>query len=200
MNFRTTTLFLLAIGILLAACGDESYIPKPRSYPRILWPAERGYETFSSEFCPFTFEHPVYAQLEQDTAFFGETPEHPCWYNVYYPDFDARIHLTYVPMPNGLADLENLRTDAFEMADWHNRRANYIDELLIDRNGVSGMAFDINGPAASPFQFFLTDSTQHFLRAALYFNTQARADSLAPVVDFVKEDILHMIETFRWTD
>jgi gliding motility-associated lipoprotein GldD len=193
-------LSLLAIGLLLGACGQESYTPKPRSFPRILWPAEQGYQSFAPASCPFTFELPAYTLLQQDTAFFEEQPVHPCWYDVYFPDFDARIHLTYVPMPNGLADLERLRTDAFEMADWHNRRANYIDELLIERGPVSGVAFDINGPAASPFQFFLTDSTRHFLRGSLYFNTQARADSLAPVIDFVKQDILHLIETFHWDE
>ncbi|MEL6972389.1 MAG: hypothetical protein AAFO02_19640, partial [Bacteroidota bacterium] len=71
--------------------------------------------------------------------------------------------------------------------------------LLINTdNGVSGIAFDIDGPAASPFQFFLTDSTQHYVRGSLYFNTKTRADSLAPVIDFVRTDILHLIETFEW--
>ncbi|MEO0628777.1 MAG: hypothetical protein AAFY91_17410, partial [Bacteroidota bacterium] len=60
------------------------------------------------------------------------------------------------------------------------------------------MAFDIEGEAASPFQFFVTDSTNHFVRGALYFNTQARPDSLAPVVAYVKEDIYKMLETFEW--
>ena len=87
------------------------------------------------------------------------------------------------------------------MADWHNKKANYIDEMRIERAGnVSGFAFVIDGPAASPFQFYLTDSTQHFLRGALYFNTQARPDSMAPIYQFVEADILKMIETFRWTD
>lgn len=64
--------------------------------------------------------------------------------------------------------------------------------------GLSGFAFEMKGPAASPFQFFLSDSTNHFFRGALYFNTQARPDSLAPVYEFVREDLMKMIETFEW--
>ena len=97
--------------------------------------------------------------------------------------------------------LEELKTDAFELADWHNKRANYIDEMIIQKgNSVSGFAFLIEGPAASPFQFYLTDSTEHFLRGSLYFNTEARPDSLAPVYEFIEEDLVHMIETFEWTE
>ena len=85
------------------------------------------------------------------------------------------------------------------MVDWHNKKANYIEEQGIRLpNGASGFIFNIEGPAASPLQFFLTDSTRHFLRGALYFNTSVNPDSLAPVLDFVKKDIFHMIETFEW--
>lgn len=199
MNHRHL-LGLLILLFALAACGDPQATPKPRSFPRIEWPEAEGYQAFRTEVCPFTFEHPVYTSLQRDTTFFEEAPAHPCWYDLYYPAFDARLHLTYVPVGLDGKGLEELRLDAFEMADWHNRRANYIDELLIQRDSVSGVAFDINGPAASPFQFFLTDSTRHFLRGSLYFNTQARPDSLAPVAAFVKEDILHLIESFSWTD
>ena len=98
-------------------------------------------------------------------------------------------------------NFEKLRNDAFSLANKHNIKANYIDELPIEKpNGVRGFVFNIEGPVASPFQFYLTDvEDQHFLRASLYFNTQARPDSLAPVLDFVKTDLMHLINTFEWT-
>ncbi len=188
----------MVLAIVLVACGEDAYTPKPRSYPRVFFP-DRDYQSFDTTFCAFTFSYPQYTVIEQENSFFADTVPSDCWFDVYYPDFEGRIHFTYYPIRDDGKDLEQLRQDAFELADWHNQRANYIDELVISKpNGVSGIAFDIDGPAASPFQFFLTDSTQHFLRGALYFNTQARADSLAPVVNFVKEDILTLIESFEW--
>ena len=82
----------------------------------------------------------------------------------------------------------------------HNQRASDIEEIVIHRDAarVHGVAFDIAGPAASPFQFFLTDTTRHFLRGALYFETTPQPDSLGPVVTYVKEDIFRLIETLRW--
>lgn len=187
------------VGLLaLVACSDPNYTPKPRSFPRVDYPA-KAYQPLDVDFCSFTFEYPVYTVIQQDTAFFGERPPHGCWFDVFYPGYDGRVHFTYAPLSGSASELETLTKDAFGMADWHNKRADYIDELLIDTpNGVTGFAFDIDGEAASPFQFFLTDSTHHFVRAALYFNTKPNADSLRPVVDFVREDILHIIETFKW--
>ncbi|WP_020535218.1 hypothetical protein [Lewinella cohaerens] len=189
---------LILLALTWHSCDDPVYTPKPRSYPRVDFP-EKAFRNFTEDYCNFTFEYPVYAQIQQDTKFFEEMPPDDCWFDVYYPSFDGRVHFTYVDLSQPTNNLEALRQEAFSMADWHNKRANFIDELIIKTpNGVSGIAFDIDGPAASPFQFFLTDSTQHFVRGALYFNTQVKADSLGPVIDFVREDVLHLIETFEW--
>lgn len=191
---------LLSCCILLAYCQEGPvYTPKPRAFPKVNYP-EKQYQTFDEDYCAFTFAYPTYARIEQTKSYFDEEPADPCWFDIYIPDFDSRIHCSYYPIGKG-KDLETLKTDAFEMVDWHNKKANYIEELIIQKeNHVSGFAFDIEGPAASPFQFYLTDSTRHFLRGALYFNTQARPDSLAPIVDFVKQDVLKMLETFEWRD
>lgn len=185
---------------LTTACGDEAVLsPRPRAYPRVIYP-QKAYQPLSANECSFTFEYPVYTSIERDSTFFEAQPIHSCWFDVYYPTFDGRIHFSYYPIGGAGKDLERLRQDAFELADWHNKRANYIDEILINRPEahVSGIAFDMKGASASPFQFFLTDSVHHFVRGALYFNTQTKADSLAPVIDFVKADIVHLLETFRW--
>lgn len=189
--------FLLVV-CLLTACGEEaSFTPKPRGYPKVEYPT-KDYQAFDAGSCPFTFTSPTYAQVARDTSFFDETPQHPCWFDLYIPEFDSRLHCTYTPI-GANKSFQELKDESFRLVDWHNKRANYIEEINIrNANGVSGFAFDIRGPAASPFQFYLTDSTQHFLRAALYFNTQVQPDSLAPIYDFVKEDLLTMIETFQW--
>ncbi len=193
--------FLFGLLLVLCQCGDApAPTPKPRGYPRVVYP-DRHYVSLDDEACAFRFEYPDYMQVEEDTAFFDEKPLHPCWFNLYYPDFDSRLHFSYYPVGD-TKSLERLSLDAFELMDWHKKRANYIDEVRIENpaRDLYGFTFEIEGPAASSFQFYLTDSTRHFLRGALYFNTEARPDSLAPVTAFVQEDIDHMINTFSWAD
>ncbi len=184
---------------LMSACDDVVYTPKPRAYPKIDYPV-KAYQVFDEDYCKFTFEYPQYAKIQQDTLFFDERPEDPCWFDIFLPSFDARIHCSYFPIGKENT-FDQLNHDAFELADKHNLKADYIEDFIIKKpNRVSGIAFNLKGAVASPFQFILTDSTKHFLRGSLYFNTKARPDSLAPVVDFVKKDIMQMINTFEWAD
>ncbi len=197
---QVLSLVILCIGF--AACSQYTPVPKPRGYPRIIFPERGQWQQFDEAYCSFTFEYPAYAQVIQDTDFFDQKPVHPCWFDLYFPHFDARIHCSYVPI-DAQNSLNKLRRDAFKMTDWHNKRATYIEERPFHNTwGTKGMIFEVEGPAASPFQFFLTDSLQakHFLRGALYFHAEARPDSLKPAYEFLKEDITHMLATFRWTD
>jgi gliding motility-associated lipoprotein GldD len=188
---------LTAHCLLLTACNETAATPKPRAYPRVIYP-EKAYQAFDENYCNFTFQYPAYARIEQDTNFFDRRPVHPCWFDVYIPAFDSRLHVSYYPISKQNT-FENLKEDAFNMVDWHNKKANYISDQRIEKPGsVSGFVFTIDGPAASPMQFYLTDSTRHFLRAALYFNTQINPDSLAPVYKFVEADVMKMLETFEW--
>jgi gliding motility-associated lipoprotein GldD len=186
------------IFIWMSACQNGDIpLPKPRAFPKVDFP-ERKYVEFDENYCEFTFERPAYTVVEQDTSFFNERPVDPCWFNLYYPDFDCRIHCSYYPVStaNSFAKLNN---DAFNLAMEHNKKATFIDEVRFEKpNKVSGFIFNLEGPVATPFQFFMSDSTTHFLRGALYFNTQIRPDSLAPLYEFVKQDISHMINTFAW--
>jgi gliding motility-associated lipoprotein GldD len=191
-----TGLLLLCL-LLLMGCEPAVYNPRPRAYPKVTYP-ERSYQAFEKAGCPFTFEYPSYARVIQDVRFFNEAAPSDCWYNLEFPDFNGKVHFSYYPVRDK-ADYQRLKNDAFEMVDWHNKKASYINEKLVRLpNGTGGFVFDIEGPAASPLQFFLTDSTRHFLRGALYFDTAVNPDSLAPVLDFVRQDILHMIENFAW--
>lgn len=191
---------IVCILFIISGCQEVSFTPKPRAYPKIEYP-ERAYIPFSEDYCAFTFQYPAYTQIQKDSLFFDEAPLHGCWFDLYYPAFDSRIYFTYYPI-GASKSFEELKTDAFELADWHNKKANFIDEYLIDRpeQDVHGFAFNIDGPAASPFQFYLTDSTDHFLRGSIYFNTKTQTDSLAPLIEFVKEDALKVIETLEWTE
>ena len=111
--------------------------------------------------------------------------------------FNANIYITYKPIKNNLpVFIEDVRTIAYK----HSIKADDILEIPIlkEENKVYGMLYDIKGNAASSVQFFVTDSTSNYLRGALYFSSQPREDSLAPVISFFREDMIHMIETLEW--
>jgi len=190
-------LYFVLIAVLTTACGETLQVPKPRTYPRIVFP-EKAYTTFEEGFCDFTFDYPTYARVVRDSLFFGEKPADDCWLDVEYPDFNGYLHCTYYPLTKN-SDLDKLINDEFKMSDKHQVKADYIDELPIDKgNGTSGMIFEIEGAVASNLQFYLTDNQDHFLRGALYFKTKARPDSIAPVYNFIKDDISRMIATLEW--
>ena len=180
----------------IVGCEDVSYTPKPRTYPRIIFP-EKAYEIYNTA-CPFRFQYPKYGRVERDTVFLGKKAPSDCWFNVQVESLNAVVHCSYYPI-GGKNTLEKLRNDAYELAGKHNVKADYIDELPVNKpNHVSGFVFNIEGQAASPFQFYLTDSTHHFLRGALYINANVKGDSLKPVIEFMKTDVLEMINTFEW--
>lgn len=192
------SILFVAIIMFFSSCEEPVLTPKPRGFPKVVYP-EKSYQSFDEDYCSFTFHYPKYAKVVQDQLYFDEKPVDPCWFDLYFPDFDGRLYFSYYPLRNS-EHLEKLKTDAFELVGKHNIKANYIDEIPIKKeDGTYGFSFEIDGPVASPFQMFLTDGDKHFLRASLYFNTQARPDSLAPIYRFLKKDIAELINTFEWT-
>ncbi len=147
---------------------------------------------FAPESCPFTFEIPTYATALPDTNGLSQA----CWYYLILPRFNGQIYLTYKKLENDLPQLlDNTRTLVYK----HTARASSIDENVFHyADGVSGVIYDIGGDAASPLQFFATDSTHHFLRGAVYFNSLPNADSIAPVEAYLRADIEHLLQSLKW--
>lgn len=111
---------------------------------------------------------------------------------------NAKVYCTYKQLESRKA-LGKSVEDSYKFVKDHLMKADYIDEFPVKKsNGVSGMIYEIEGPTATPFQFYLTDSLHHFLRGALYFNSHIDQDSLKPYYDFVKEDIIEMVNSFNW--
>jgi gliding motility-associated lipoprotein GldD len=183
---------LLLVLLVVAGCNNN-YIPKPKAYPRIDFP-EKTYRQFSAE-CPFTFEYPVYALIEKDSS----KDAQPCWLNILYQPFNARLHLSYKEF-NGAEQLYRYTEDARNLVYKHSVKAEQINENLIlnKQPGVYGMFYELEGNTASAIQFYLTDSSHHYIRAALYFKVHINRDSLDPMIQFIREDINHMINTFSW--
>jgi gliding motility-associated lipoprotein GldD len=189
-------ILILMSCVFLSSCGDDddnTIAPKPRAYFRLSFP-EKKYVEYDST-CPFKFEIPVYSKLEKNNYKDAE----PCWLDLNFPALQATIHLTYKDVQGNLKDyLENTYTYVSK----HQVKSSGITTEVINKDSVKvyGLIYDIGGNAASSIQFFLTDSTKHFIRGALYFNAVPNTDSIKPAVDFIKKDIYRMIETFEWKD
>lgn len=183
---------LLLIGTFTACEDDEVvYSPKPKGYCRIDFP-EKAYRSFDTA-CAYRFEVPTYSTPVPDTG--GQSE--PCWYNLEFPQFKATLYLSYKTVNGTIAKYLD---DAHQFATRHQIKATGLDEVVITRDSahVYGLLFDISGNTASSLQFYLTDSTKHFLRGSLYFNSVPNIDSLQVVVDFLKKDVLHLINTTTW--
>jgi gliding motility-associated lipoprotein GldD len=193
-------LIITIITLLLVACGSEDYTPKPRVYPRMVLP-EKGYKNAEGIDCDFMFQQPIASEIQQEKEFFGENIESSCWFDIYYPQLNGAVHFTYYPITKD-KPLYKLVEDAYKMEEQHIQKASYMDHAAIVRRdaNVFGEITNIGGDVGTPFQFYLTDSTTHFLRAGLTFNASANSDSLAPAVQHVKDDMITLIESFQWKE
>ena len=186
--------FLTAFFVIFFISCESDYSPKPRGYFRIDLP-EKEYRLFDTAF-PYSFEYPVYANIVPD----ARNGVEPYWINIDFPRFNGRVYLSYKVINDNLIEyLEDSRTFVMKLIP----KASSIQDSLILRRAdkVFGLIYEIDGiNAASPIQFFVTDSTSHFLRGALYFNHAPNNDSMAPVIDFIRKDIHHLVETLEWKD
>jgi len=179
--------------ILTGSCGYDP-IPKPRGYFRIALP-QKVYQLYDTS-CPFTFEYPAYASIVVDTMRFREK----CWMDIHFPQFKGDIHLSYKHVDG---NLDEYMEHAYQFKMRHMSKATQFNDSLVasgDKH-VYGMTYQIKGTeAASPYQFYLTDSVNHFVRGSLYFRVVPNNDSLEPVIRFIISDLEKMISSFRWKE
>jgi gliding motility-associated lipoprotein GldD len=184
-------LYLIALCFLVNCSTDFS--PKPRGFNRIDLPPHKYQKLQESH--PYSFEYSQYAEVLKDTSYLAE----PHWIDIYYPQYKSNIQITYKSIRNEKKTLNELINDSYRLKGGHQKKAYAIDETIIKtKSGKTAMLFQLEGEVPSQFQFYVTDSTTHFLRAALYFRTALKNDSLAPVINYMKEDMLHMLETLEW--
>ena len=184
-------IFLL---VSLMACKRD-YMPKPKGYNRIVLPKHEYLPM--PDTLPYLFEYSKYAKLYPDTSWISE----PYWLDLYYPEMDATISITYKPVKKSHKLLEEYLQTAWKLTSKHQIKAYAIDEHIFQTKlGKTAVLAKLSGEVPSQYQFYSTDSTNHFIRGALYFKTATKNDSLAPVIDFMRVDILHMLNTLRWND
>lgn len=184
-------LFIIPL-LLLFACGPD-YLPKPKGYNRIDIP-QHDYTILTNDL-PYKFEYSSYSQVEPDSFNLHEKN----WVNLNYRGLEAKVHLTYKPVHGNQENLKAYLNDAFSLTSKHQVKAYGIEEgVLKTPNGYTGLVAELTGEVPTQFQFFVTDSTNNFLRGALYFNTAVKNDSLAPIIEYIKVDMMHLINTLEF--
>lgn len=196
---RFLQLLIVATAIsatLLVSC-NSNYTYKKKGYFKIDFP-QKEYRVFDQPGYPYSFEYPAYASVVKDSTFFGDRAE-DWWVNIDLPRFAGRIYISYKAI-GGRNKFDSLVSDAYKMVyRKHTEISTGInDSLMTTPNGVEGLYFTLQGNTATANQFFLTDSSTHFLRGALYFDAEPNEDSLGIVNDFLKRDLLHLINTLKW--
>ena len=179
----------------LSGCGEAApdFTPKPKGYNRIDLPAHR-YRLLEDGH-PYTFEYSREAVIKRDSSYLAQ----PHWLNIYYQQLHANVQITYMDVARDRRLYNKMMEDARKLTGKHQIKATAIDErMLLTPNGMRVSVFELQGEVPSQFQFYTTDSTRHFLRGALYFRTATANDSLAPVIEYVKQDMVRMMNTLRY--
>jgi gliding motility-associated lipoprotein GldD len=178
--------------VLLFGCTHD-YQPKPKGYNRLILPKEE-YRPLPDTL-PYAFEYSQHARLLRDSSWITERH----WVEIYYPDLKANIHVTYKKVYNREELLKELLDDAYKLTSKQQIKASAIDEVISKTpSGKTAVIAEIAGEVPSQLQFTMTDSSTNFLRGALYFNTKVQNDSLAPAIDFMKKEMMHLINTLDW--
>jgi gliding motility-associated lipoprotein GldD len=197
---RKTNLFVLLLFLCASNSCREVPVPKPKGYFRIDLP-EKKFIQFNTQTemmakMPFSFEYPAYGHI----SFQPENADKPGWFNIEFPAYKSKIYFTYKDIKN---DFASLMEETYRMnVKNHISKADAINEqpFINQEKKVYGVLYDLKGNTASSVQFYVTDSVSHYLRGSLYFSTEPDADSLSPVIEFFREDIIHLIETLKWNN
>ena len=179
--------FLVLLGFLfLTSCGEDTIV-KPNALLALEYPVGE-YKKLETD-CPYAFLENTNAQIKKQKG---------CGLNIYYPNMKASVFITYQKVKD--SNLTGLLYDAQKLAYGHNIKANSIPEqpFVNPDNNTYGMLYMINGDAASQSQFYITDSTKHFVTGALYFEAKPNFDSIYPAVMYLRNDMRTMMETMEW--
>lgn len=193
---KTCSLQLATCILIFTTCCTHDNIPREKAYPKFYFP-EKSYKKYTSE-CGFNFEIPTYVTIENKDSFRNQRLEtDSCWFNVVYPELNAKIHFSYKYYDNPEV-LTKLLEDSYKLTSKHMSKATFIKDSVIDLPHLKGFIYTVGGNAASDKQFILTDYKHQFIRGAIYFSCKPNYDSLKPAIDFVDHDIYHMISTFKF--
>ncbi|WP_163398005.1 gliding motility lipoprotein GldD [Flavobacterium fluviatile] len=182
---KTIWIIVILLSLTVISCKDD-VLPKPAAFLRLDYPMAK-YVNFENT-CPFSF------QMNEDAVIKGEKE---CGFAITYPKMKATIYLTYKPVNN---NIDKLLRDAQKLTYEHVIKADDILEqpYLNPEKKVYGMFYQVNGNAATNSQFYVTDSTKHFITGSVYFYSKPNFDSVMPAASYIKNDMQRLMETLKW--
>ncbi|MEM9647242.1 MAG: gliding motility lipoprotein GldD [Bacteroidota bacterium] len=177
--------FLLGIWIILVSCKDN-VLPKPKAMLRLDYP-EAAYKASTID-CYYTFDLNTLATIKENKD---------CALVLDYPMMNGSVYITYKPVND---NLKTLLTDAQKLSYEHVVKAdNIVEQPFVNpADDVYGMFYEVRGNAASQSQFYVTDSTKHFVTGSLYFYAKPNYDSILPAAVYLQKDIRRIMESLRW--
>jgi len=191
-SFFSLCFSLFFLALTFSSCTRD-YLPKPIGYNRLDLP-DPAYQPLPDSL-PYSFEYSKHAKLLADTSWIRDR----FWIELYYPQLKSNIHITYKRIENSEKLLKEFFNDTYTLTAKHQIKAYAIDEITVkNAQGRSAVIMELDGEVPSQMQFAITDSTQHFVRGALYFYTKVHNDSLKPAIEYMKKDIIHLVNTFDW--
>ncbi len=186
---------LLGLILALGLGCEQTYTPKSKGYNRLDLPT-RAYVALPDSL-PYQFEISKAAKILRDSSYIAER----YWIDIYYPNIVANVQLTYKSLNHNKVLLKELVNDAYKLTSKHQIKAYAINEnIILTPSGKTAVVAELEGEVPSQLQFFITDSTENFLRGALYFRSSTKNDSLAPAIEYLKIDIIHLLNTLEWKE
>lgn len=180
--------FCIALIVIVGLGCTKDTLPKPKGYLRLSYPT-KSYKKLQVD-RPYLFDIATRTKVM-------DLPKK--WIKVQYPELKASVDITYRPVHNNLREL---LMDAEKLVFEHTIKAEQIASTNFENNEkkVYGILYDITGNSASQVQFHVTDSTKHFLKGSLFFHVKPNYDSILPAVDYIKKDMIRMMESLEWNN
>jgi len=188
MKNKPAIFLILFLGLAaLSSCKDD-VLPKPKGMLRLQFP-QASYTMLQGN-CDYVFLKNLEARIKE---------RKDCSLVLDYPKMKGSIYITYKKVDN---NLKQLLTDAQKLSYEHVTKADNIIEqpFINDGDKVYGMFYEVTGNAASQSQFYVTDSTRHFVTGSLYFYARPNYDSIYPAAIYLQKDIRNIMETLRWAN
>lgn len=177
---------IIFLALIVFSCNNNVNLPKQKAYfaPEFEIPT---YKKISLD-CNYTFNINFQASINNIKN---------CNYEIYYKNLNAKIFINQIVLSNSIETVLN----TFNQKINENSRlsdqiiqSNYVN---IDKKIYSKL-YSFVGNSPSNIQFYVTNQTDKFLTGSLFFETEPNYDSLFPYIDYIRNDIKKMVDSFRW--
>lgn len=185
----------LLVIVVFFSCGEDP-VPKPKAFLRLEYPQAKYVQAKVD--VPFSFETNLLATKLNTRNITATTESYGI--NIEYPSLKGTVFLTYKAVEGNKNNLISFLRDAHKFTLEHTKRADEIPVYPYENKDrkVYGLLSEVKGNVASPVQFYVTDSINHFLTGSLYFHAKPNYDSILPAANYLQKDIQHIMETIMW--